>query len=172
MAQCAFKAGTRKCLSWCCIRWHSPRFPGLSLASTAYAEGHPRWWRPNTLIGHSPSFDDYKYPFLTLFSLEFMHAVFSVFALCLWIWYWDYGLGIIVQGLWFGDCGLGIMVWGLWFGDHGSGIMVRGWCFFVSRWEHITFSVYRVSFGGCRLAGHEVIGFYSLTSLEFAFWYT
>ena len=60
-------------------------------------------------IGHSPSFYDYEYTSLTLFPLEFMCAVSFVFALFLWVCYWDYGLGIMVWELWFGDYGLGIV---------------------------------------------------------------
>ena len=46
-------------------------------------------------IGHSPSFYDYEYTSLTLFPLEFMCAVSFVFALSLWVCYWDYGLGFV-----------------------------------------------------------------------------
>jgi len=46
-------------------------------------------------IGHSPSFYDYEYTSLTLFPLEFMCAVSFVFALFLWVCYWDYGSGIV-----------------------------------------------------------------------------
>ena len=46
-------------------------------------------------IGHSPSFYDYEYTSLTLLPLEFMCAVSFVFALFLWVCYWDYGSGIV-----------------------------------------------------------------------------
>jgi len=52
-------------------------------------------------IGHSPSFYNYEYMSLTLFTLEFMFAVSLVFALFLWVCYCDYGSGIMVQGLFF-----------------------------------------------------------------------
>jgi len=55
-------------------------------------------------IGHPPSFYDYEYMSLTLFPLEFVCAVSIVFALFLWVCYWDYGLGIMVRGLGFGVC--------------------------------------------------------------------